>query len=128
MRPRALCQAASTDVNNQRALRILPSPCTLLFPSRSFYYRCSTVFSPKIQKQESRVAALQEEVDRLQEELGQASSAGEDADKIVKAHIKLLHRYNEAKDAAQVLSPILAVLKETTVREIHKDLDLPDGE
>ena len=29
-------------------------------------------------------------------------SDGENADKIVSRHIKLLHRYNEAKDAAQV--------------------------
>ena len=29
----------------------------------------------------------------------------EDADKIVKTHIKLLHEYNEAKDAAQVHNP-----------------------
>ena len=29
-------------------------------------------------------------------------SEDEDAEKIVSRHIKLLHRYNEAKDAAQV--------------------------
>ena len=28
---------------------------------------------------------------------------GENADEIVSKHIKLLHRYNEAKDAAQIL-------------------------
>lgn len=33
--------------------------------------------------------------------------AGEDSQLIVARHIKLLHRYNEAKDAAQVLHPYL---------------------
>ena len=34
--------------------------------------------------------------------LTESSSADVDAEKIVKKHIKLLHRYNEAKDATQV--------------------------
>ena len=31
----------------------------------------------------------------------------EDPEKIVKRHIELLHKYNEAKDATQVLLPVL---------------------
>ncbi|KAG7094118.1 hypothetical protein E1B28_007730 [Marasmius oreades] len=50
-------------------------------------------------QQEARVNALQQEADRLQQELG----IGEDAAKIVDNHIKLLHRYNEIKDATQML-------------------------
>lgn len=72
------------------------------------------------QKQEARVKALQDEVDSLQQELGQArssrnfpfsdafSSAGKDAEAIVKRHIRLLHQYNESKDAAQVRRLCLA--------------------
>ncbi|KAG2135664.1 hypothetical protein BD769DRAFT_1441430 [Suillus cothurnatus] len=45
------------------------------------------------------------------------------ADTIVSRHINLLHCYNEAKDATQ-----LAVLKETTVRQIHNDMDLLDDQ
>ncbi|KAF5351367.1 hypothetical protein D9758_008050 [Tetrapyrgos nigripes] len=73
-------------------------------------------------KQQARVAALQEEVESLQRELGEK----EDAEKIVQRHIKLLHQYNEAKDAAQVLIGRLAALKGSTVRQIHKDLELPE--
>ncbi|KAJ3733903.1 hypothetical protein DFJ43DRAFT_994113, partial [Lentinula guzmanii] len=92
----------------------------------------------------ARISELQAEVERLQAELGQ----DEDAEKIVHNHIKLLHQYNEAKDAAQVHShrtgqPFgslsidvltfntclqLANLRETTVRQIHKDLELPIGD
>ncbi|KAE9398306.1 hypothetical protein BT96DRAFT_994929 [Gymnopus androsaceus JB14] len=61
-----------------------------------------------------------------QHELGTGPDA--DAEKIVNRHIKLLHRYNEAKDAAQILIGRLANLKETTVRQIHMDLDLPQGD
>ncbi|KAJ3919108.1 DNA repair protein, partial [Lentinula edodes] len=74
--------------------------------------------------QEARITQLEAEVNRLQQELGQ----DEDAEKIVNKHIKLLHRYNEAKDAAQMLIGRLANLKETTVRQIHNDLDLPIGD
>ncbi|KAJ7919357.1 DNA repair protein [Mycena leptocephala] len=75
-------------------------------------------------KQEARIAALQAEVESLEKELGEH----EDADAIVKKHIKLLHRYNEAKDATQILIGRLATLKETTVRQIHDDLDLRDSD
>ncbi|KAJ6541729.1 DNA repair protein [Mycena capillaripes] len=75
-------------------------------------------------KQEARIAALQAEVESLAKELGEH----EDAEAIVKKHIQLLHRYNEAKDATQILIGKLATLKETTVRQIHDDLDLRDGD
>ncbi|KAG7094116.1 hypothetical protein E1B28_007730 [Marasmius oreades] len=73
-------------------------------------------------QQEARVNALQQEADRLQQELG----IGEDAAKIVDNHIKLLHRYNEIKDATQMLIGRLANIKEMTVREIHREMDLPE--
>jgi len=48
----------------------------------------------------------------------------EDSEKIVSNHIKLLHQYNESKDATQILIGRLATLKQTTVRQIHLDLEL----
>ncbi|GLB43543.1 putative swi5 [Lyophyllum shimeji] len=70
--------------------------------------------------QEARISALLAEIDKLQRELGEH----EDAEKIAKHHIQLLHRYNEAKDATQILIGRLATLRGTTVRQIHEDLDL----
>ncbi|KAG9313878.1 hypothetical protein JVU11DRAFT_4646 [Chiua virens] len=49
-------------------------------------------------KQQEYIAKLQVEVDELQKRLG----PNESAEEIVSRHIKLLHRYNEAKDATQV--------------------------
>ncbi|KDR73636.1 hypothetical protein GALMADRAFT_251407 [Galerina marginata CBS 339.88] len=70
--------------------------------------------------QEARKNALELEIDKLQEQLGD----GVDAEKIVKRHITLLHKYNEAKDATQILIGRLAALKETTIRQIHEDYGL----
>ncbi|KIK81987.1 hypothetical protein PAXRUDRAFT_14961 [Paxillus rubicundulus Ve08.2h10] len=79
-------------------------------------------------KQQEYMMKLQAKVDALQNRLG----ANEDAEEITSNHIKLLHRYNEAKDAAQILIGRvqelreLAVLKDTTIRQIHEDMDLLD--
>ncbi|EPS97821.1 hypothetical protein FOMPIDRAFT_1031794 [Fomitopsis schrenkii] len=72
------------------------------------------------QKQQQRIAELQAEVDELQKQLGEEA----DAEKIVSRHIKLLHCYNEAKDAAQILMGRLAAHRQTTIRQIHKDYGL----
>ncbi|KIJ66513.1 hypothetical protein HYDPIDRAFT_86893, partial [Hydnomerulius pinastri MD-312] len=75
--------------------------------------------------QQEHIMKLQAEVDALQSRLG----ANENAEAIVSNHIKLLHRYNEAKDATQHLHIYqLASLKETTVRQIHLDMDLLDDD
>ncbi|VDB86264.1 unnamed protein product [Peniophora sp. CBMAI 1063] len=75
-------------------------------------------------KQEERVAVLQKEVEELQKTLGDDV----DPDKIVSKHIKLLHRYNEAKDATQILIGKLAGHKQTTIRQVHEDLGLEDDD
>ncbi|KZV67481.1 hypothetical protein PENSPDRAFT_611342 [Peniophora sp. CONT] len=75
-------------------------------------------------KQEERVAALQKEVEELQKTLGEEV----DAEKIVFKHIKLLHRYNEAKDATQILIGKLAAHKQTTIRQVHEDLGLENDD
>ncbi|QRW24695.1 hypothetical protein RhiXN_11607 [Rhizoctonia solani] len=63
---------------------------------------------------------LQRDIDTLQKLLG-----NEDPQKIVDRHIKLLHTYNESKDAAQVILGRLAAIKQTSVAKIHEDYDLP---
>ncbi|KAA1477254.1 hypothetical protein DENSPDRAFT_884940 [Dentipellis sp. KUC8613] len=73
-------------------------------------------------RQEARIAELQAEVQKLEVQLGE----GEDADKIVSRHIRLLHRYNEAKDAAQILMGKLAGHKQTTIRQVHEDFGMED--
>ncbi|KIM69982.1 hypothetical protein SCLCIDRAFT_18978 [Scleroderma citrinum Foug A] len=88
-------------------------------------------------KQREYVEKLQAEIDALQQKLGDNVKA----ETIVSNHIKLLHRYNEAKDATQVrVAWILisdpvdiaedfdrkASLKGTTIRQIHIDMALLD--
>ncbi|KAG1807832.1 uncharacterized protein BJ212DRAFT_1385683 [Suillus subaureus] len=75
-------------------------------------------------KQKEYIDKLQAEIDVLQKRIGEDESA----EAIVSKHINLLHRYNEAKDATQLLIGRLAALKETTVRQIHNDMDLLDDQ
>ncbi|KZP10112.1 hypothetical protein FIBSPDRAFT_1051509 [Athelia psychrophila] len=70
------------------------------------------------------IASLEASVAELQTQLGE----GVDAEKIVARHIRLLHTYNEAKDAAQVLIGRLAALRGTTVRGVHEELGLGLGD
>ncbi|KAI0756152.1 DNA repair protein [Daedaleopsis nitida] len=74
--------------------------------------------------QQARIEALQAEVDQLQNALGE----GENAEEIVSRHIRLLHRYNEAKDATQILIGKLAAYRQTTIRQLHNDFGLTDDD
>ncbi|KAH8094698.1 DNA repair protein [Cristinia sonorae] len=74
------------------------------------------------QQKQARIAALQQEVSELQKIFGE----DENADECVSRHIKLLHQYNEAKDAAQILIGKLATYRGTTIRQIHEDYGLTD--
>ncbi|KAH9035927.1 DNA repair protein [Lactarius pseudohatsudake] len=73
-----------------------------------------------VKEREARILELESEIAELQKELG----PGEDAQQVVSRHIKLLHRYNEAKDAAQIIIGKLAAHKQTTIRQIHEDYGL----
>ncbi|KAH9854435.1 hypothetical protein C2E23DRAFT_726604 [Lenzites betulinus] len=73
--------------------------------------------------QQARIEALQAEVNELQSVLGE----GENAEQIVSRHIKSLHQYNEAKDAAQVCVA-LATYRHTTIRQVHSDFGLTDDD
>ncbi|KAH9989071.1 DNA repair protein [Russula compacta] len=75
-------------------------------------------------EREARISELEADVAKLQKELG----LGEDAQLIVSQHIKLLHRYNEAKDATQIIIGKLAVHKQTTIRQTHEDYGLMDDD
>ncbi|KAI0814823.1 Swi5-domain-containing protein [Irpex lacteus] len=78
--------------------------------------------SMSARQQQARVQALQAEITQLRARLGE----NEDADQIVGRHIKLLHHYNEAKDAAQILIGRLAAHRGITIRELHSEYGLTD--
>ncbi|KAI0931156.1 hypothetical protein AcV5_005296 [Taiwanofungus camphoratus] len=74
--------------------------------------------STSAKKQQARIAALQAEVDELQKVLGE----DEDVELIVSRHIKLLHQYNEAKDAAQILMGKVGFLLIRSEITSHSDI------
>ncbi|KAG8723072.1 hypothetical protein FRC12_024543 [Ceratobasidium sp. 428] len=66
------------------------------------------------------VEVLQREIEILQNLLGD-----EDPREIEARHIKLLHMYNESKDAAQAILGRLASIKQTTSSSLHEEYSLP---
>jgi len=80
--------------------------------------------SISVKKQEARIAALQAEIEELQAELGHDVKA----DEIVSRHIKLLHQYNEAKDATQILMGRLAEHRGITIRQMHREFGLTEAD
>ncbi|KAH8090555.1 Swi5-domain-containing protein, partial [Filobasidium floriforme] len=69
--------------------------------------------------QEQRIAKLKMEIKDLEQKVGDRH-----ADAIVKAHIELLHSYNEIKDGTQALIGKYAVMTGSTVRDIHEQMSL----
>lgn len=53
-----------------------------------------------------------------------ATSHNDDSAKKLE-RMNLLHRYNDVKDAAQIIIGVLANLDQTTVRDMHKKFNLP---
>ncbi|ORY91484.1 DNA repair protein [Leucosporidium creatinivorum] len=69
----------------------------------------------------AKIAALKQEIAQLEKELD-----GEDPNAIVKRHIKLLHLYNERKDATQGMIGKIATMQNVTVREVQDKLGIDD--
>ena len=51
-----------------------------------------------------------------------------DAQATVKAHIKLLHDYNEVRDVGQGLMGIIAETRGVRVMDVYKDFDVAEGD
>ena len=60
--------------------------------------------------------------------LTSACSRNKDAQATVKAHIKLLHDYNEIRDIGQGLMGIIADNKGVRVRDVYRDFDVGEGD
>ncbi|WWD20023.1 hypothetical protein CI109_104496 [Kwoniella shandongensis] len=69
---------------------------------------------------EDRINSLKEEVERLRAQLGD-----KDPHKIVQKHIELLHTYNEIKDGTQALIGKYALMTNSTIKDVHEELELP---
>jgi len=74
--------------------------------------------------------ALEEEIERLQEEEKKLKDvhSGTDVEADMLAYIDLLHRYNELKDAGQILLGKLAEIEGVTTKDMYErySLDLED--
>ncbi|KAJ1855923.1 swi5-like zinc finger protein [Coemansia sp. RSA 1722] len=74
---------------------------------------------------EAAIRALKDEVAKVQKERDSAAElsglTSEQARRATDAHITRLHRYNDIKDAGQILFGKLAELRGKTVKEMYKE-------
>ncbi|KZO98802.1 Swi5-domain-containing protein [Calocera viscosa TUFC12733] len=63
--------------------------------------------------------ALRKEIAGLEKELD-----GKDPNAALKEHIRILHEYNELKDATQMMLGRLASMRDTTIRQVHDEYGL----
>ncbi|KAI0652658.1 Swi5-domain-containing protein [Trametes meyenii] len=120
---------AFSGLLNKLHVQYAQFPCSHSIPNTALDIAppCATpviqaVYDARQNAQQARIEALQAEVKELQKTLGE----GENAEQIVSKHIKLLHRYNEAKDATQILIGKLAAYRQATIRQVHNDFGLTD--
>ncbi|KAL0084876.1 hypothetical protein J3Q64DRAFT_1835253 [Phycomyces blakesleeanus] len=59
---------------------------------------------------------------------GTSGVTEEEASKITKEYIKLLHDYNDIKDSATVLLGIYAANQEVTIAEAYEKFDVPSDD
>lgn len=92
----------------------------------------TSLVSSKDDTLESAIASLRQELDgqaKLRDQkLETANMTIEQARELTNQHIDRLHRYNDIKDAGQILFGKLAELKGKTVKEIYQEygVDLED--
>lgn len=60
---------------------------------------------------------------QLQEIVG--DNGNDDEEMYKQKRMELLHRYNDIKDAAQIIIGALATAEQKTIAEVHAELDLP---
>ncbi|RPA83032.1 hypothetical protein BJ508DRAFT_413696 [Ascobolus immersus RN42] len=97
----------------------IPTP-TAAAPSRRA--QKAAALEAKIAHLESELASVQAQHEKLEKELPEEK----DPDKIVKAHIKRLHVYNETKDVAMGLIGLVAVNRGVGVGEVLEEFGV-DG-
>ncbi|CAF9914128.1 MAG: hypothetical protein ALECFALPRED_009344 [Alectoria fallacina] len=121
----------SSPTSTQRAPK--PEPSTA-FPSSSakvdpLEAKKVTDYDIKAALQ-AKIAALETQIRETEEKQrevhGQLKT--KDAQATVKAHIKLLHDYNEIRDVGQGLMGIIADSRGVRVKHVYQDFDVGEGD
>ncbi|KAK4697031.1 DNA repair protein Swi5/Sae3, partial [Lecanoromycetidae sp. Uapishka_2] len=93
--------------------------------------------SPAQSVEEIRIASLQAKIENLKRQIQETEAMrakvdgnlkNKDAQATVKAHIKLLHDYNEIRDVGQGLMGIIADTRGVRVRDVYEDFGVAEGD
>lgn len=84
----------------------------------------------KIAALEAKNAALEVQIQETEESCRkvEAQLKNKDSQATVKAHIKLLHDYNEIRDVGQGLMGLIADNRGVRVRDVYRDFDVGEGD
>lgn len=74
-----------------------------------------------VDSSDATIHALKCELEQLNEQLKNKPNENERKIEIM----DLLHKYNDIKDATQIIVGALATLEQVTIKEIHERLNLP---
>uniref|UniRef100_A0A0N7ZBJ3 DNA repair protein SWI5 homolog n=1 Tax=Scylla olivacea TaxID=85551 RepID=A0A0N7ZBJ3_SCYOL len=78
----------------------------------------------QLQTPEDQLADLIKQETEIDKEIATLKESGFQVEEL-QGHIRNLHRYNEVKDAAQLVLGRLAELEQVTVKEMHKKYKVP---
>lgn len=112
----------SSGRHHKFSRKLLPRQFTSPFQSPR-----NILFQPRSETPEKELANLiQQEVD-LDNDIAALKKSGFKVEEL-QVHIDNLHRYNEVKDAAQIVLGRLAEIEQVTLKEMHKKYDVPVSE
>ncbi|CAD6563899.1 MAG: hypothetical protein ASARMPREDX12_000149 [Alectoria sarmentosa] len=115
----------SSPTSTQRAPKLEPSTA---FPSSPA--KVDPLEAKKLAALQAKIAALETQIRETEEKRREVHGQLEtkDAQATVKAHIKLLHDYNEIRDVGQGLIGIIADSRGVRVKQVYQDFDVGEGD
>lgn len=116
---------SSSPTSAQEAPNSGPSTASLPSPAQA-----DPLEAKKIAALEAKIVVLETQIRETEEKRKEvdAQLKTKDPQATVKAHIKLLHDYNEIRDVGQGLMGIIADNRGVRVRDVYHDFNVGEGD
>lgn len=117
----------TTPQNTSGRLREVPSKLLSKQFVSPFQSPRNKLFQQQTETPEEQLANLIKEEIELDKDINALKEKGFKTEEL-KGHIDRLHRYNDVKDAAQLVLGRLAEIERVTLKEMHKKYNVPSDE